>query len=112
MADEVQTPAVEATAEAVEIKAEIKDTEAQAVQAHKVGDEDRAAKLEAKVDGLATDLSEVVKSLQTLAKRPFAPAPQPVAKAEAKPDETPEVSKVRTRRFGSATWFGDRAYED
>lgn len=106
--------AEEAKTEAAEVQADIEETKAEAQEAKAEGDTDRAAKLEARIDALTTDLGDIKSTLEKLAKRPFAPAPAPKPKAEVPAEETPaaEEKKERVHRFGSRHWFGDRAYED
>lgn len=101
--------------EAAKTEAQITEVKQEVVEAKQEGDPAAAAEAKGRMDTLTAELADIKKALKALTERPFAPAPQPV-----KPPETPAVAaatepekpKERVHRFGSSTWFGDRAYED
>lgn len=123
-ASDPQQLADQAATEAEEIKDDIKETEAEAEQARKDGDPDRAARLEQRVKGLETKLDSVLDKLTALSERPFHPAPE--AAPEAAPDDKGPAGdgavekdagaegqeKKPKGRTASRGWFGDRAGSD
>lgn len=109
----------EAETEATEIKEDIKETKEEAEAARAAGDTAAAERLDGRVTAMETKLDGIADTLKTLAERPFHPAPE--AKKEEAKEETKEEEKEvqeeekpkeRKHRFGSTTWFKDRAYED
>jgi hypothetical protein len=113
-AEQAQTE--QAQTQAAEIKEEIEETATEATAARDAGDTTRAAKLDADVAALRTDLSAVMATLKTLAERPFHPAPEARETATEATTETAPEAETETEATRpparTSRWFGSRWNED